>query len=222
MATSTAQRVGIWIIAVAMIVGTVAGFAAMIIGTKNQQRVQDAYREYQKEYAAYQENVNKQQDSIDKRADALSTKYASGFTTKKSLVEKFKKSEVKKLEVKTLEKGDGKTIGENSTYAAYYIGFNPSGKIFDSSLDGKKLKAPLIVRPGGVITGWSEAMKGKALGGIYELTIPSDKAYGEQGAGEDIPANTPLKFIVMPIEMLKTYKEPEVTQDVLEGYGATQ
>lgn len=222
MATSTAQRVGIWVIAVAMIVGTVAGFAAMIFATDNQQRSQDALREWQKEYAEYQKQVTAQSDDAEKRSKALSNKYADVFVGQKSQAKKFKKDDVKKLNVETLKKGTGKTISANTTYMTYYIGFNPKGKIFDSSLDGKKLKAPLIARPGGLISGWSEAMEGLKIGGIYKLSIPSEKAYGSEGAGEDIPANTPLKFIVMPIEILKTYKEPQVTPEILEAYSAGQ
>ena len=36
------------------------------------------------------------------------------------------------------------------------------------------------------------------LGGVRELTIPSDKAYGEQG-NDSIAPNMPLKFLVMAI-----------------------
>lgn len=33
------------------------------------------------------------------------------------------------------------------------------------------------------------------VGGIREITIPSDKAYGEQGQGDDIPPNTPINLL---------------------------
>ena len=39
------------------------------------------------------------------------------------------------------------------------------------------------------------------IGGVRVITIPSDKAYGEQGSGDDIPPNTPIKFVVMAIEL---------------------
>jgi len=54
------------------------------------------------------------------------------------------------------------------------------------------------------------------VGGVRELTIPASLAYGEQGSGADIPANTPIKFILMIIptpatiqpspELLKYYQ----------------
>ncbi|MDR3125530.1 MAG: FKBP-type peptidyl-prolyl cis-trans isomerase, partial [Candidatus Nomurabacteria bacterium] len=46
----------------------------------------------------------------------------------------------------------------------------------------------------GVITGWSEGLTGAQVGGVYELTIPADKAYGGE-AGESATSG-PLKFIV--------------------------
>jgi FKBP-type peptidyl-prolyl cis-trans isomerase len=222
MATSTAQRVGIWVIAVAMVVGTIAGFATMIFASQNQQQSQKAYNDYQKLFAEYQKNMARQQEDIKNRAAKLSNKYAELFIAQKSLVKKFDKQDIKKLEVTTIKEGKGKTIQANSTYAAYYIGFNPDGKIFDSSIDGNKLSAPIVAMSGGLIAGWSEGMNGKRIGGIYLLSIPSDKAYGSQGSGKDIPANTPLKFIVMPIEMLKTFEQPKITPQVIEGYNGQQ
>jgi hypothetical protein len=56
------------------------------------------------------------------------------------------------------------------------------------------------------------------VGGVRELTIPSDKAYGEAGSGDKIPANTPLKFIVMVIPTPEAIKEPAVPQELLQYY----
>lgn len=44
-------------------------------------------------------------------------------------------------------------------------------------------------------------MKGMKIGGVREVTIPSDKAYGETGQGNIIPPNTPLRFVIMAIDM---------------------
>jgi len=93
-----------------------------------------------------------------------------------------------------------------TVFAAYYIGWNPKGKVFDQSIDTttNTLKAPLDVATGldsaSLISGWKEGMKGMKIGGVRVLTIPSDKAYGETAQGDDIPANTPLKFVVMAIK----------------------
>ena len=74
--------------------------------------------------------------------------------------------------------------------------------MFDQSIGEGNLKTPLPIASGlknaGLIEGWKEGMKGMKIGGVRELTIPSDKAYGEQGS-DSIAPNMPLKFLVMAI-----------------------
>lgn len=222
MATSTAQRAGIWIIAIALTGGTLFGFVAMILSSKNDSSKQAALQKYQTQLTEYQTKTTDQQTALTKRTNELSAKYATtliGYRT--SYVKTFDKN-IKAVSIKTILPGSGATISNNTTYVAYYIGFTPDDNIFDSSIDGKKLKTPLIVRPAGVIAGWSEGLNGKKIGGAYELSIPSDKAYGAQGSGDKIKPNTPLKFIIMPIEKLETFNQPRVTQEVIDAYGSGQ
>lgn len=64
MATPKQQRIGIWIILIAMIVGTIGSFAVMILATQNQKsdqaRQTKAYEKFTKEYEAYQEIFTRQ------------------------------------------------------------------------------------------------------------------------------------------------------------------
>ena len=46
-----------------------------------------------------------------------------------------------------------------------------------------------------VIPGWVEALQPMSVGSVYRL-IPSQLAYGEQGAGQQIKPNSMLKFEV--------------------------
>lgn len=224
MATTTAQRTGIWIIAIVLTIGTIAGFVAMIIAPSNQtadeQRLNTIYAKYQKDYTAYQKATEAQQSDLEKRQAILSAKYyvvLKGYSDK--YVGTFDKATAqKKLTVQELSKGSGVVIGDNTTYAAYYIGWTPDGKVFDGTLDGAKLKTPFIVRPGGVIKGWDEGTKGMKIGGARLITIPSEQAYGSQEK-ENIPADTPLRFIVLPIETLQTIIEPEIPEELLTGAG---
>lgn len=214
MATSTAQRTGIWIIAIALTFGTLAGFVAMIIAPKNdaadQASLQAAYAKYQKDQEAYQEKV-------DAQAKELSKTYYPIFSQYKDAPAAFKAEDVKKVSTKDLKIGDGAVIDENTEYSAYYIGWNPKGKAFDQSFEGDSLKAPI---PGqGLIPGWQEGVKGMKLGGIREITIPADKAYGEAGSGEDIPPNTPIKFVVMAIKTPPAIEAPEVPKELQAAYG---
>ncbi len=214
MATSTGQRVGIWVIAVAMIVGTLAGFFALILTPENDAKDQ---KRTEAALAAYQEDQAEYQKKVDAQAVELSKKYYDDFIAYKSVPATFNADAVTKLTTKDLQKGTGKTIEKDTAYSAYYIGWNPAGKVFDQSIDGESLKAPI---PGGnLIEGWNEGVIGMKIGGIRQITIPSDKAYGEEGSGEDIPANTPLKFIVMVIESPKEIPQPEVPQELIEAYG---
>ena len=212
MATSQAQRAGIWIIAVVLTVGTIGGFIAMILAPKNQAddtaRLQAAYTKYQKDQQAYQQKVTAQ-------GAELSKVYYPEFSQYANVPAAFTAGDVKSLTTRDLKVGTGAEIKKDSAYSAYYIGWNPTGKVFDQSIDGQSLKAP--IEGGNLIEGWNEGVVGMKVGGVRELTIPSDKAYGKQGSGEDIPANTPIKFVVMIIEKPENIKQPEVPKELMEA-----
>lgn len=184
------QRIFIWIIAIAMIVGTLAGFVFMIWASQdnsidpNQIAQQKQQEEYQKQIEEYQ----KQQAEEQKKYRAL-----DGYSDK---VGTFDANSIKELAVDTLKEGGGATIKDNATVNANYVGWTPEGKIFDSTKSEGSDATPRSFSLDQVIKGWKEGLSGKKVGGVYELTIPADKAYGEQGSGDLIKANMPLKFIV--------------------------
>lgn len=220
MATKKAQRWGILVILVVMVVGTIGSFAVMVLATKNQSeesaRLNKVQSDYQAEYTKYQEKV-------DAQAKDLSAKYFETFKPYESRVGTFDRDGVKTLTTEDLLVGGGEEITGTTKFAAYYIGWNPKGKVFDQSIDGMSLKAPLSVETGldaaSLIEGWKEGMKGMRIGGIRLITIPSDKAYGETGQGDDIPPNTPLKFVVMAIEAPATIPQPEVPAELYQNIG---
>ena len=80
----------------------------------------------------------------------------------------------------------------------------------------------MLFRSAGVIEGWREGIKGMKIGGVRIITIPSEKAYGETGSKdatgkETIPANTPLKFLVMAVPTPAEISMPAYPQSLLQG-----
>lgn len=190
MSTSRGQRIGIWVIAVVMTIGTIGSFFVVILANSNSKVDYQKQLDAQKAYTDYTKKVQAQGDELSKQYYAEFSQYASQPAT-------FDAASVKEVGKEDLKVGDGEEIKEGTAYAAYYIGWNPKGKVFDQSIEGDKLKAPI---PGGnLIPGWNEGVIGMKMGGVRVLTIPADKAYGKAGSGEDIPADTPLKFVVMAI-----------------------
>lgn len=199
MATTKAQRIGIWIIAVFMAVGTIGSFAIIVLANSNSQtdqaRVQQLTSEYQSKVAAQKEE--------------LSEKYYDTFKQYESRVASFDAVGVNELKTEDLAEGDGETLTADSSFTAYYIGWTPDGKVFDGSIDGDSLKQPFDVTPGQVIQGWSKGVEGMKVGGVREVAIPSDLAYGEQGSGTLIAPNTPIKFVIMVIPTPETISMPQ-------------
>lgn len=215
MATQRAQRIGIWIIAIVLTVGTLAGFIAIILQPKNQATDQAKLSALTAQYQAAQ---NDYQKKVNAQTADLTTKYFAEFNQYSSLPAPFNKADVTSLTTKDLKIGDGAVITSTSTFSAYYIGWNPSGVVFDGSISGSSLKAPFTVSPGGVIAGWSEGTVGMKVGGVRELSIPSDKAYGATGSGTTIPPNTPLKFVIMIIPTPETIPQAAVPPELLKYY----
>lgn len=199
MATSKAQRAGIFIIAFVMVIGTIGSFFIMILANqniKNEQEKQLASRnKMMEEFRKQQEEIQKEQAKI---AAKLSPKYYSEFKEYSSKVAPFDGSKVSKVETKDLKVGDGSVVESPTDYRAYYIGWTPDGNIFDQSIDGDSLKAPFDPAMG-TIEGWTIGTEGMKVGGVRLITIPGKLAYGENPPTADIPKNSPLKFIVMAI-----------------------
>jgi FKBP-type peptidyl-prolyl cis-trans isomerase FklB len=105
------------------------------------------------------------------------------------------------LQYKVLKSGTGETPGPNDTVTTHYRGTLLSGTEFDSSY---KRNEPASFPVNRVIAGWTEALQKMKVGDKWELIIPSNLAYGENGAGGDIGPNATLRF---EIELLGVKKE---------------
>jgi peptidylprolyl isomerase len=100
------------------------------------------------------------------------------------------------LQIVDLTVGEGEEAKPGHTVLVHYVGVAFSnGKEFDSSWNRN---APFDFRLGAgeVIQGWDQGVAGMRVGGRRQLTIPSDLAYGQRGAGRDIRPGEHLVFVV--------------------------
>lgn len=181
MATSNSQRIGIWVIAGVMLVGTLGSFAAMMLEPANQQKDQAEFA--QQQAAAQQEQQAAAQERA-KSAEPLDGHSAVAFDAES----------VTELKKEVLVQGSGEVVKDTDTINVSYFGWLASGQIFDSS-KRSGTNTPIELPLNGVITGWTEGLKGEKVGTTVKLLIPAEKAYGSQASGL-IPANSPLAFIV--------------------------
>ena len=97
------------------------------------------------------------------------------------------------LQYKIIKEGKGKKPVGIDTVVCHYRGTLINGKEFDSSY---KRGEPASFPVSGVIPGWTEALQMMPVGSKWQLFIPSNLAYGEQGAGADIGPDEALVFEV--------------------------
>lgn len=98
------------------------------------------------------------------------------------------------LQYKVLTQGSGaKPSSANARVKVHYEGRLLNGSIFDSSY---KRGEPITFGLNQVIRGWTEGVQLMEIGSKYEFYIPYDLAYGERGAGQNIPPYSTLIFVV--------------------------
>ncbi len=141
-------------------------------------------------------------DILNKEYERIQSKGFEEVITKSKefLAENAKKEGVVVLEsglqYKVINEGNGPKPKLSDTVTTHYHGTLPGGKVFDSSVDrGQPASFPV----NGVIKGWTEALQLMNVGSKYELYVPSDLAYGAQGAGNDIG---PHQALVFEVELL--------------------
>lgn len=92
-----------------------------------------------------------------------------------------------------VQKGSGIAPKASDAVTVHYTGMLTDGKVFDSSVDrGQPATFPL----NRVIPGWTEGLQLMQQGGTAVFYIPSELAYGKQGAPGTIPPDSDLIFAV--------------------------
>ena len=103
------------------------------------------------------------------------------------------------LQYEVIKEGNGKHPKATDRVRCHYEGTLIDGTLFDSSI---KRGEPAVFGVNQVIKGWVEALQLMTEGAKWKLYIPSELAYGAQGAGEMIPPHSTLIFEVELIEVL--------------------
>ncbi len=103
------------------------------------------------------------------------------------------------LQYKVIEEGDGELPTPESEVKCHYHGTLIDGSVFDSSVERGE---PAVFPVNAVIPGWVEALQLMPAGSKWRLFIPSELAYGEQGAGGVIGPNSTLIFDLELLEIV--------------------
>ena len=149
-------------------------------------------REIQDTLTAIQtENQNKQMAKMKTTGEANKKEGEAFLATNKT--KEGVKTTASGLQYKVIKEGTGATPKSTDTVSAHYRGTLINGKEFDSSY---KRNEPLKFPVTRVIPGWTEAIQLMKVGSKYQLFVPSDLAYRENGAGPEIGPNTTLIFEV--------------------------
>ena len=162
----------------------VAGMKDVLAGNKPQITLQEAQQVLDKFFKELEEQ----------------TAGAAKAEGERFLAENAKRPSVKVtasgLQYEVLEAGKGPKPTAKSTVKVHYEGMLIDGTVFDSSYQrGEPIEFPL----NGVIKGWTEGLQLMSKGAKYKLYIPYDLAYGEHGAGQQIP---PYAALIFTVELL--------------------
>jgi peptidyl-prolyl cis-trans isomerase len=101
------------------------------------------------------------------------------------------------LQYQILKEGNGKKPSATDQVKCHYEGTLIDGTIFDSSYQRNE---PATFGLNQVIAGWTEGVQLMSEGAKYRFFIPYNLAYGERGAGAQIP---PFAALVFDVELLK-------------------
>ncbi|MFC0774966.1 FKBP-type peptidyl-prolyl cis-trans isomerase [Terrimonas alba] len=104
------------------------------------------------------------------------------------------------IQYEVIKEGNGAQPTINDKIKAHYRGALLDGKEFDSSF---KRNQPFSAPLRSLIRGWQIAIPLMKEGSHWRLWIPSDLAYGDRGAGGDIPGGATLLFEVELLQILK-------------------
>lgn len=101
------------------------------------------------------------------------------------------------LQYEVLTEGTGRSPKATDTVRCHYHGTLIDGTVFDSSY---RRNQPADFGLNQVISGWTEGVQLMKEGAKYRFYLPYNLAYGERGAGADIP---PFAALIFDVELIK-------------------
>lgn len=168
------------------------GVAAVYSGEKARMTYDEAKEEIRKFFTAMEER---------QRAAAAEIGEANRKAGEAFLAENTKRQEVKTtpsgLQYEIVEEGDGPSPQSGDQVTVHYTGRLIDGTVFDSSVERGE---PATFGVTQVIPGWVEALQMMKRGAKWRLFIPSNLAYGPNGAGGVIGPDATLIF---DVELIK-------------------
>ncbi len=138
-----------------------------------------------------------------------------------------------KLVITDITDGTGAGAAAGDQLAVHYVGvLSSDGMRFDGNFGSSPFSFTLGKSQ--VIKGWDEGLLGMKTGGMRQLDIPADLAYGDSGSGDIIKPGAALSFVVEMVGIIPATNpadEPKLTiagaaasstlqsKDLVEGKG---
>lgn len=170
------------------------GVAAVFSGEKPRMSYDEAKEEIRKFFTEMEER---------QRAAAAEMGKVNAEAGAAFLSENGKRAEVKTtssgLQYEVEKEGDGPMPEAGDQVVVHYTGRLIDGTVFDSSVERGE---PATFGVTQVIPGWVEALQLMKAGSKWKLFIPSQLAYGPNGAGGVIGPNATLIFDVELIKVI--------------------
>jgi FKBP-type peptidyl-prolyl cis-trans isomerase FklB len=171
-----------------------AGVAAVFNGEQPKMSYDEAKAEIQKFFTAMEERQREAAAAIAK----VNSEAGEAFLKENGTREGVKTTE-SGLQYEVIEEGNGAMPKAGDDVTVHYTGTLIDGTVFDSSVERG---APATFGVTQVIPGWVEALQMMKEGAKWRLFIPSNLAYGPNGAGGIIGPNATLIFDVELIKVI--------------------
>lgn len=172
-----------------------AGVAAVYDGTKPEMTYDEAKRIVQE----YFTQLEAEMQAEAAKAGEVNLKNGEAFLAENAKREGIKVT-ASGLQYEVLETGNGDAPKASDNVEVHYTGKLIDGTVFDSSVE-RGVPASFGVTQ--VIPGWVEALQLMHEGDKWRLYIPSNLAYGPNGAGGVIGPNMTLIFDVELLRVIK-------------------